>query len=132
MPVDPTQSTWPDDPQPPAPPGEATVSLPPTGDSTEPPTEVAPPFRPVLPLEQHRWAGLPGLGQRIGDFELIRVLGQGSFGIVFLARQISLDRRVVVKVTANAGHEAQTLASLEHDHISASIPRRCCRSTTCG
>ena len=37
---------------------------------------------------------------------------------MYLARQLSLDRRVPrIKVSANRGNEARTLASLEHDHI---------------
>jgi serine/threonine protein kinase len=62
---------------------------------------------------------LPGMkpGQHVHDFELLRLLGEGSFGQVFLARQVSLNRSVALKVTANQGSEARTLASLEHDHI---------------
>jgi serine/threonine protein kinase len=45
------------------------------------------------------------------------VLGTGSFAKVFLARQLSLGREVALKVSANRGQEARTLASLEHDHI---------------
>jgi serine/threonine protein kinase len=61
--------------------------------------------------------GLPGPGQKLGDFELLRLLGTGSFAKVFLARQASLDRQVALKVSLNRGHEARTLAGLEHDHI---------------
>src|SRR5205807_3135032 len=60
---------------------------------------------------------LPEAGQEVGDFRLLRVLGEGSFGRVFLAQQLSLDRQVALKVTVNRGSEARTLASLEHDHI---------------
>jgi serine/threonine protein kinase len=60
---------------------------------------------------------LPQTGERFDDFELLRQLGQGSFGKVFLARQVSLDRLVALKVSANVGHEARTLARLEHAHI---------------
>jgi serine/threonine protein kinase len=56
-------------------------------------------------------------GDRIDDFELVRVLGNGSFGTVFLARQVSLGRLVALKVTSDSGHEARTLARLEHAHI---------------
>jgi eukaryotic-like serine/threonine-protein kinase len=56
-------------------------------------------------------------GQRIDDFELIREIGRGGFAVVFLAKQLSLGRYVALKIGPNRGHEAQTLASLEHDHI---------------
>lgn len=56
-------------------------------------------------------------GERYNDFELIRELGRGAFATVFLARQLSLGRQVALKISPNRGREAQTLASLEHDHI---------------
>ncbi len=56
-------------------------------------------------------------GQIIGDFELIRVLGQGGSATVYLAHELSLSRIIALKVTCNAGTEARTLARLEHDHI---------------
>lgn len=57
------------------------------------------------------------VGDRIHDFELVRELGRGGFATVYLARQVSLGRLVALKVGPNRGREAQTLASLEHDHI---------------
>jgi serine/threonine protein kinase len=59
----------------------------------------------------------PRAGHRFGDFDIISLLGEGAFAQVFLARQISLGRLVALKVSANRGTEARTLASLEHDHI---------------
>lgn len=56
-------------------------------------------------------------GEEIGDFEIDRVLGQGSFATVYLSRQISLDRMVALKVSPNFGEEAKTMAHLEHDNI---------------
>ncbi|MBL8795083.1 MAG: serine/threonine protein kinase [Planctomycetia bacterium] len=44
-------------------------------------------------------------------------MGSGAFAVVYLARQLSLDRHVALKVSANRGSEARTLASLEHEHI---------------
>ena len=55
--------------------------------------------------------------EREADFEFLDVLGEGAFGKVFLARQVSLNRLVALKVTANLGHEARTMASLDHDNI---------------
>jgi serine/threonine protein kinase len=60
---------------------------------------------------------LPRPGQRLDDFELLSVLGAGSFAKVYLAQQVSLGRQVALKVSRNRGQEARTLASLEHDHI---------------
>lgn len=56
-------------------------------------------------------------GARIDDFEIIRLLGRGAFGHVYLARQLSLDRQVALKVSANRGSEGRTMARLEHQHI---------------
>ena len=42
---------------------------------------------------------------------------QRRFSRVFLARQLSLDRLVALKVSSAGSQEARTLASLEHDHI---------------
>jgi serine/threonine protein kinase len=59
----------------------------------------------------------PQPGEVIGDFQILRTLGAGGFATVYLARQMSLGRQVALKVSANRGVEAQTLARLEHDHI---------------
>jgi serine/threonine protein kinase len=66
---------------------------------------------------------------RIGDFQIVRRLGAGGMGIVYLARQISLDRLVALKVlgTALSEHsdiarfqrEAQAIAKLNHPDIAA-------------
>jgi serine/threonine protein kinase len=81
----------------------------------------APSFRSLLPAtDAARPTALPVFpspGQRLHDFDLLRVLGQGAFAMVYLARQVSLDRQVALKISANRGSEARTLASLEHDHI---------------
>lgn len=76
---------------------------------------------PVPPVEkrpgrdQAPLALLPGA--RVDDFEIVRLLGRGSFGHVYLARQLSLDRLVALKISANRGSEGRTMARLEHQHI---------------
>lgn len=57
------------------------------------------------------------IGQRVGDFDLLTGLGSGAFARVFLARQRSMQRLVAVKISADHGTEAQTLAQLDHDYI---------------
>lgn len=57
------------------------------------------------------------VGQQLDDFDLLLELGSGAFARVFLARQRSMQRLVAVKISANEGHEPQTLAQLDHDYI---------------
>lgn len=59
----------------------------------------------------------PKVGERIDDFELLGELGKGAFASVFLARQISMQRLVALKISAEKGSEPQTLAQLDHPHI---------------
>ncbi len=56
-------------------------------------------------------------GQRIDDFDLLALLGQGAFASVFIARQLSMQRIVAVKISADRGVEPQTLARLDHPNI---------------
>jgi eukaryotic-like serine/threonine-protein kinase len=64
----------------------------------------------------------------LGDFRLIREVGRGGMGVVYEAEQLSLGRRVAVKVLPMAGllddrhverfrHEARAAASLQHPNI---------------
>jgi len=86
-------------------------------------TAAAPSFRaPAAPVPRpparrdQRPPALPP-GAKIDDFEIVRMLGRGAFGHVYLARQRSLDREVALKVSANRGSEGRTMARLEHAHI---------------
>jgi serine/threonine protein kinase len=56
-------------------------------------------------------------GAKVDDFEIVRLLGRGAFGHVYLARQVSLDRLVALKISSNRGSEGRTMARLEHQHI---------------
>ena len=64
---------------------------------------------------------------QVGDFVIERRLGSGGMGIVYQARQVSLDRVVALKVLGDAlnrpddiarfRREAQAVARLDHPHI---------------
>jgi len=66
--------------------------------------------------------------RRLGDFRLLREIGRGGMGVVYEAEQISLGRRVALKVLPFAAvldsrqiarfkHEAQAAAQLNHPNI---------------
>lgn len=84
-------------------------------------TGTAPTFRQLNPTIQRSSGSLPSdlppVGQQFHDFQLLSVLGEGSFARVYLAIQVSLGRQVALKVSANRGLEARTMATLEHEHI---------------
>jgi serine/threonine protein kinase len=70
------------------------------------------------------------LPRRLGDYELLERIGQGGMGVVYRARQASLDRQVAVKVLPPSAvvqtevisrfrTEAVTAASRQHPNIVA-------------
>ena len=86
-----------------------------------------------MDTKQPNSAGLPKPSdppsiRRLGDFELLREIGRGGMGVVYEARQISLGRRVALKVLPpNLGmspdsaqrfeREARAAAKLHHTNI---------------
>jgi serine/threonine protein kinase len=56
-------------------------------------------------------------GRRLSDFVIIRKLGAGGFGDVYLALQISLGRNIALKVSRKDSPEARTMARLKHSNI---------------
>ncbi|MEM8671755.1 MAG: serine/threonine-protein kinase [Planctomycetota bacterium] len=73
---------------------------------------------PALPIRYDKLQR----GDQIGDFRIQRLLGRGSFGAVYLARELTLDRKVAVKVVLPQGQhatasEGRSLAQLEHPSI---------------
>src|SRR4029077_14912373 len=64
----------------------------------------------------------------LGDYRIVREVGRGGMGIVYEAEQISLGRRVALKMLPYAAtmdprhlqrfkNEAKAAASLRHEHI---------------
>ena len=56
-------------------------------------------------------------GDTVGDFKIEREIGEGSYARVYLANQISLNRKVALKISPYHGQEATNLAQLEHEGI---------------
>ena len=63
-------------------------------------------------------------GELIDHYEIIRFLGEGGMGCVYLARDTELERQVALKFLNEADrddetwlHEARTIARLGHPHI---------------
>ncbi len=66
--------------------------------------------------------------QRLGDFEVLRQIGRGGMGVVYEARQVSLNRKVALKVLSGTlglsplaverfQREAEAAAKLHHTNI---------------
>jgi serine/threonine protein kinase len=66
--------------------------------------------------------------RRLGDFEIVREIGRGGMGIVYEARQVSLNRKVALKVLSGGlglthkavqrfRREAEAAAKLHHTNI---------------
>ncbi|MBI5369002.1 MAG: protein kinase [Planctomycetes bacterium] len=87
-----------------------------------------------LPADADPEASAPAAGagpalvsRRMGDYLLVRELGRGGMGVVYEAVQVSLNRRVALKVlnlTSQDGtaierfkREAENVARLNHKHI---------------
>ncbi len=80
-----------------------------------------------MPAEKHAAANALESGVQIGDFKIERRIGAGGMGIVYAARQLSLNRVVALKVLGQAltrgvdvsrfHREAQAAAMLKHPAI---------------
>src|SRR5262245_20681718 len=83
-----------------------------------PMTNVAvPPSAGSSPSRRGNGSGWPDAGQRVGDFGLLRQLGKGAFGRVFLALEEPTTRHVVVKVSKQKCDEAKVLGKVGHKNV---------------
>jgi len=73
----------------------------------------------------HATSAVPHSGVRINQYEMIKMIGEGGMGTVFLARDLRLGRRVAIKflqadqpeLTQRFLVEARTTARCQHDNI---------------
>jgi len=83
--------------------------------------------QPARPGAAELAAALPPLGQ-VGDYRVLREIGRGGMGVVYEAEQVSLGRRVALKVLpqqvsqdpktlARFRREARSAAQLHHTNI---------------
>ena len=71
---------------------------------------------------------MPEIGQTLSHFRIVEKIGEGGMGTVFLAEDLTLDRKVALKFLPDAftsdpermarfEREAKLLASLNHPNI---------------
>ncbi len=76
-----------------------------------------------------RGRGVPpelAIGTQVDDFLILQKLGQGAFAHVYLARQISMQRLVALKISRGGGGESQALAQFDHPNIVRVFDQRRC------
>ncbi len=116
---------------PPEPPPDALIDGSGSSERQRQLTPEPPPPRPSGPVPPQPASPAPDpfLGATLlGQFQILRRIGKGGFGAVYLADQIGVDRKAVVKVVNLAltqnptfllrfHREARVLALLDHHHL---------------
>ncbi|MDP6442316.1 MAG: protein kinase [Pirellulaceae bacterium] len=70
------------------------------------------------PESSERNSESPQLGRRFADYEILDYIAQGAMGVVYKARQVSLDRLVALKVIR--GGEFANIDQIRRFHVEAS------------
>jgi eukaryotic-like serine/threonine-protein kinase len=107
---------------------ERTLNIPIVPVQSAPPTHTPPGPAPLTnvavppspgssPTRKSGTSGWPDAGQKVGDFGLLRQLGKGAFGRVFLALEEPTTRHVVVKVSKQKCDEAKVLGKVGHKNV---------------
>jgi WD40 repeat protein/serine/threonine protein kinase len=89
---------------------------------------IAPQLNAGAATDARQTGAAPATTSQLGDFRILREIGRGGMGVVYEAEQISLNRRVALKVLPFAAvldprqlmrfkHEAQAAAMLKHPNI---------------
>ena len=100
---------------------------PPTGDLSKGP-EAEPSDEEDIPLGLLEPSENPELLGKLGPYDILRLIGRGGMGIVFLARDRALDRLVAIKLLTPGmaatgaarrrfSREARAAAAVVHDHV---------------
>jgi serine/threonine protein kinase/Flp pilus assembly protein TadD len=98
-------------------------------DQAEALNEILPVMQMLADLELSRSSNGESIGRpgdadislgRLGDFQLVRQIGRGGMGIVYEAQQLSLGRRVALKVLPFAGAlDAKQLRRFQNEALAA-------------
>src|SRR6185436_16472712 len=83
---------------------------------------------PAPPVKDTVKVPAKGAATNMGDYRLLKKLGQGGMGAVYKAHQISLDREVAIKVLSKElaakpsfvqrfKREARVMAKMDHPNI---------------